>query len=83
MIEDAIGVPDKVAKSVPWRRILRSPSLWTLSLMYFCYGYAIDVYLDWFPKYLNEHRGFNLTQMGIYASLPLLAGAGWHKFPSE
>ena len=43
--------------------------------MYFCYGYAIDVYLDWFPKYLNEHRGFNLTQMGFYASLPLLAGA--------
>jgi len=43
--------------------------------MYFCYGYSIDVYLDWFPKYLNEHRGFNLTQMGIYASLPLLAGA--------
>jgi len=24
---------------------------------------------------LNEHRGFNLKQMGIYASLPLLAGA--------
>ena len=43
--------------------------------MYFCYGYAIDIYLDWFPKYLNEHRGFNLTQMGFYASLPLLAGA--------
>jgi sugar phosphate permease len=49
-------------------------------LMYFCYGYAIDVYLDWFPKYLNEHRGFNLTQMGIYASLPLLAGAAGDLF---
>jgi MFS family permease len=43
--------------------------------MYFCYGYSIDVYLDWFPKYLNEHRGFDLKQMGFYASLPLLAGA--------
>ena len=75
LIEDAIGVRDASVQSVPWRRILRSPSLWTLSLMYFCYGYAIDVYLDWFPKYLNEHRGFNLTQMGFYASLPLLAGA--------
>jgi sugar phosphate permease len=75
LIEDALGVGDARVKAVPWRQILRSPSLWTLSLMYFCYGYAIDVYLDWFPKYLNEHRGFNLTQMGIYASLPLLAGA--------
>jgi sugar phosphate permease len=75
LIENALGVRDARVKAVPWRQILRSPSLWTLSLMYFCYGYAIDVYLDWFPKYLNEHRGFSLTQMGIYASLPLLAGA--------
>jgi sugar phosphate permease len=43
--------------------------------MYFCYGYTIDIYLDWFPKYLNDHRGFNLKEMGFYASLPLLAGA--------
>jgi sugar phosphate permease len=75
LIEEAVGVSTARTHSVPWRRILRSPSLWNLSLMYFCYGYSIDVYLDWFPKYLNEHRGFNLTQMGFYASLPLLAGA--------
>ena len=75
LIEDSLGVRAAGVRAVPWRQILRSPSLWTLSLMYFCYGYSIDVYLDWFPKYLNEHRGFNLTQMGIYASLPLLAGA--------
>jgi MFS transporter, ACS family, glucarate transporter len=75
LIEDSIGVRHASARAVPWRAILRSPSLWTLSLMYFCYGYSIDIYLDWFPKYLNDHRGFNLTQMGMYASLPLLAGA--------
>ena len=75
LIEDSVGVRHASARVVPWRAILRSPSLWTLSLMYFCYGYSIDIYLDWFPKYLNDHRGFNLTQMGMYASLPLLAGA--------
>ena len=75
MIEKSVGVRRGGAKTVPWGRILSSRSLWMLSLMYFCYGYAIDIYLDWFPKYLNEHRGFNLKQMGIYASLPLLAGA--------
>jgi sugar phosphate permease len=75
LIEDSIGIRGAGVHAVPWRRILRSPSLWTVSLMYFCYGYSIDIYLDWFPKYLNEHRGFNLTQMGIYASLPLFAGA--------
>jgi sugar phosphate permease len=75
LIENSIGPRAARAQAVPWRRILGSSSVWTLSLMYFCYGYSIDIYLDWFPKYLNQHRGFNLTQMGFYASLPLLAGA--------
>ena len=32
------------------------------------------VYLDWFPSYLSRHRGYNLKEMGFYASLPLFAG---------
>jgi sugar phosphate permease len=75
LIENAVGIRQSGTRVVPWRSILRSPSLWMLSLMYFCYGYSIDIYLDWFPKYLNDHRGFDLKQMGVYASLPLLAGA--------
>ena len=63
-----------VASSVPWKQILLSPQMWILSAMYFCYAYNVGVYLVWFPKYLNDHRGFNLHQMGFYASLPLLAG---------
>ncbi len=62
------------SKEVPWRAILSSRNLWVLCLMYFCYGYCLSVYLDWFPTYLNKHRGFNLKQMGFYASLPLFAG---------
>ena len=64
----------KAAVSVPWRRILSNPQMWVLSSMYFCYAYNLAIYLVWFPKYLNAHRGFNLEQMGFYASLPLLAG---------
>jgi sugar phosphate permease len=74
-IEAALGGARSArTHSVPWRRILRSPTLWTLSLMYFCYAYCISVYLDWFPKYLNERRGFELKRMVLYAGLPLLAG---------
>jgi len=64
----------KSLKIVPWKRIVRSPQMWILSSMYFCYAYNLSVYLVWFPKYLNDHRGFNLKQMGFYASLLLLAG---------
>ncbi|MGA3226284.1 MAG: MFS transporter [Acidobacteriaceae bacterium] len=62
------------AQNVPWKRIVLSPQMWILCAMYFCYAYNLAVYLVWFPKYLNDHRGFNLRQMGFYASMPLLAG---------
>ncbi len=64
----------RTTKSVPWRSILACRTLWLLSAMYFCYGYCLAVYLDWFPSYLKEHRGFNLKEMGMYAALPLFAG---------
>jgi sugar phosphate permease len=77
LIESSIAAgPGKRLEShvVPWRKILGSPQMWILSAMYFCYAYNIGVYLVWFPKYLNDSRGFSLQQMGLYASLPLLAG---------
>ena len=70
------GTRPSRTRSVPWRRILGSSTLWMLSLMYFCYAYCISVYLDWFPKYLHDYRAFDLKHMGMYASLPLLAGTG-------
>lgn len=78
MIADALGAqaaaPKTARPSVPWRRILSSPQLWLISAMYFCYAYSINIFLTWFPKYLSEVRDFNLAQMGLFASLPLMAG---------
>lgn len=75
LIHNSLGGPKtRRSTSVPWRQILSSPTLFRLSGMYFFYGYCIQVYLVWFPSYLYEHRGMNLKQMGLYASLPLLAG---------
>jgi MFS family permease len=75
LIHQGTGGPRlRAGAKVPWRQILSSRTLWSLSLMYFCYQYALAVYLDWFPTYLKVFRGFTLKEMGFYASLPLLAG---------
>ena len=74
------GARSRVTRSVPWRAILANRNLWTVSAMYALYGYCISVYLDWFPTYLKMHRGMSLTRMGIYASLPLLAGTAGDLF---
>lgn len=75
LIREQLGAPVKrSSKEAPWKAIFAARQVWVLSAMYFCYGYSLAVYLDWFPKYLTAHRGFDLKQMGFYASLPLLAG---------
>jgi MFS family permease len=61
-----------VKRAVPWRCILRSRDLWYLSFIYFCYGWVLWMYLQWFPTYLREARHF--TQRGsALASIPLIA----------
>lgn len=74
MIQSALGSAPVVRRSVPWKQILSSGQMWMICAMYFCYAYNVSVYLTWFPKYLSDHRGFSLQKMGLYASLPLLAG---------
>ncbi|HEV8415962.1 MAG TPA: MFS transporter [Bryobacteraceae bacterium] len=68
------GIKRKSMGKVPWRQILSHGNLWVLSVMYFFYNYNLNVYQDWFPTYLRQSKGMTLAQMGIYASLPLMAG---------
>ena len=63
----------QVKATVPWSVILRSRDLWYLSVMYFCYGWVLWLYLTWMPTYLAEARSFTQLRIGIAASLPLLA----------
>lgn len=75
LIETSLGGPRPGrATAVPWARILANRGIWTLGFMYFCYGWTLAIYLDWLPTYLREFRGYDLKKMGLYASLPLLAG---------
>ncbi len=64
----------KAGAALSWKKIFSSRLVWYLCAAYFCYTYALATYLDWFPTYLKEYRGYSLTQMGFYAMLPLLAG---------
>jgi sugar phosphate permease len=73
-INGALGHFRKGKRQVPWGQILSNPQMWLLGAMYFCYAYDIGVFLSWFPKYLNAARGLDLKTMGLYASLPFLAG---------
>jgi sugar phosphate permease len=70
-----INQPTTEAKaSVPWATLLRSPNMWAIMCAYFTYVYCLWIFLSWLPSYLVEFRHFTLIKVGIFASLPLLAG---------
>jgi sugar phosphate permease len=70
----ALGTQPKKRQPIPWKMILGSRQMWVLAAMYFCYGYSINMFLAWYPKYLSAERGYSLAEMGFFASLPLAAG---------
>ena len=75
LIHRGLGGPrPRTSQSVPWRGIFTSNTVLLLSAMYFLYGLCFTFFLAWFPTYLKDHRGMTLTKMGIYSSLPFLAG---------
>jgi len=57
---------------LPWSRMLRSPSLWVISLSFSCQQYAIMVFQTWFFIYLVRSRGLTLTQAGFWGATPFV-----------
>ena len=58
--------------ATPWRQIVRR--MWLVTLVDFCYGWSLWVFLTWLPSYLSDARGFKLDQIALMTTLPLLGG---------
>ena len=56
----------------PWRQIVRR--MWLATLVDFCYGWSLWVFLTWLPSYLAEARGLAIERVAFAAMLPFLAG---------
>ncbi len=72
-IEESMVVKKKTSK-ISFLTLIKSRNVWPLCVSYFCYCYGLWIYLTWLPTYLVEARGFAIIKMGIFASLPLMAG---------
>src|SRR6185369_7673066 len=66
------------APGVRPRLDLRGARGWTLgALMLYCFAstFADQMFVDWIPLFLQEEKGLNTAEMGLFASLPLWGGA--------
>jgi sugar phosphate permease len=60
------------ATCTPWGEIISR--MWLVTLVDFCYGWSLWVFLTWLPSYLADARGFKLNAMALMTMLPLMAG---------
>ena len=59
-------------RPTPWRQIVNR--MWLVTLVDFCYGWSLWVFLTWLPSYLSDARGFKPGQIALMTMLPLLGG---------
>lgn len=55
-------------RGADWRRLLSSVPLWFLCGQQFFRAGAMIFFINWFPKFLRESRGFTETDAGMYAA---------------
>lgn len=58
---------------VPWTTVVRSGSVWAVTISYFCYGYVAWIFFSWFYRYLAKVRGLDLKTSAFYSMIPFLA----------
>jgi MFS family permease len=59
---------------VPWRRLIRRMA--PITIVYFCYGWTLWMYLNWLPLYFANEYHLQLSRSAIFSSAVFFAGVG-------
>jgi ACS family glucarate transporter-like MFS transporter len=68
-------VPPSAPKAVPWKTIMTSKEVLLISLSYFAFSYAANIFFTWFFPYLKTVRHLDLKSSAFFGMLPFLAMA--------
>jgi MFS family permease len=71
--DEAPGTTGAITRrQVPWRRLVRRIA--PVTLVDFCYGWMLWVYLTWLPSFFQDQYGLALAGFAAFTSLVLSAG---------
>ena len=62
----------KVAIPVPWARL--TARMLPVTIVYFCYGWTLWLYLSWIPQYFLHSQHMDLKQSALFSSSVFFAG---------
>jgi MFS family permease len=60
------------SKAVPWSRLIARMA--PVTIVYFCYGWTLWLYLSWIPQYFLHSQHLDLKQSALFASSVFFAG---------
>ncbi|HKU54237.1 MAG TPA: MFS transporter [Rhizomicrobium sp.] len=69
---DALPPPKVKGLTVPWGRLFQRMA--PVTIVYFCYGWTLWLFLSWIPQYFLHSQNLNLSKMAIFSSSVFLAG---------
>ncbi len=58
--------------ALDWGRLFRR--MWPVTLVYFCYGWTLWLFLSWIPQYFLHSYNLNLAKSALFSSGVFLAG---------
>jgi ACS family glucarate transporter-like MFS transporter len=74
-IRDGAAPRPNSGERVPWRALLLNPTMIALFCSYFASGFGFQFFVTWLPTYFMREHGLTLQRSGVFAALPLAAGA--------
>ncbi|MEP6732741.1 MAG: ACS family MFS transporter [bacterium] len=69
---DAEAEAPVAQRSIPWRRILRTPAVWAIIVNHFCHNWSLYVLLAWLPSYFKATFNVTLANAGLLSAAPWL-----------
>jgi MFS family permease len=75
LIQLGVAPPPQAGERVPWKTLLLNPTMIALFCSYFASGFGFQFFVTWLPTYFMREHGLTLQRSGVFASLPLAAGA--------
>jgi len=76
--QELMELPDFAARKekrnepVPWGRLTQR--MWPVTVVYFCYGWTLWLYLTWLPSFFLHGYKLNLKNSALFSSGVFLAG---------
>ena len=74
-IRDGAAPRPKSGERVPWKALLLNPTMIALFCSYFASGFGFQFFVTWLPTYFMREHGLTLQRSGVFAAVPLAAGA--------